>query len=170
MDLTELIERRRAGRSYQGLADASGLTKQAWQPYVKSEARYGSRRVPEPATILGMARALDVDVETIMLAIGETIGVIPRGRKRPALLDALPPHETLELLEAEDVNTIVQFIHLLASLRADAAARAALPTPAPRKGARRPAAPRVAKARENSDPVDAEHHMPALEAVARVGA
>jgi transcriptional regulator with XRE-family HTH domain len=170
VDLSELIERRRAGRSYQRLADASGLTKQAWQPYVKTEGRYGSRRVPEPQTILGMARALDVDVETIMLAIGETIGVLPRDRKRPALLDALPPHETLELLEEEDVATIVRFIHLLAGLRADAAARAAAAVPAPAaRRASRAAAPRVARARESADAsVDAESHTPTLAAVAAV--
>lgn len=148
MDLTQLIEDRRAGRSYQQLAEASGLTKQAWQPYIKVESRYGSRRVPEPATILGMAQALDVDPETIMLAIGETIGVIPRDRVRPALLDALPPHETLALLERDDVETIVRFIHLLAGLRADAAARAAAAAapavaPAPRRS-RRPVVPCIA--------------------------
>lgn len=170
MDLTELIERRRAGRSYAKLAEASGMTKQAWQPYVKTEGRYGSRRVPEPSTILGMARALDVDVETIMLAIGETIGVIPPGRSRPALLDALPPHDVLEQLEEEDVATIVRFVHLLAGLRADAAARAAAVVPAPAsRRASRAAAPRVAHARESAGAsVDAESHTPTLAAVAAV--
>lgn len=132
MDLQELIDSRRGARSLQGLADDSGMTKQTWQTHVNPPPGSG-RRIPEAATILAMAHALHVDPETVLLAIGETLGVLPRDRRRPALLDALPPHALLELLTADDVQTVVQLVNLLVGLRTEVA----VPTQARRPGARR---------------------------------
>jgi hypothetical protein len=115
VDLRTLIERCRGDRSLQDLADDSGLSKPTWQTHAQpSDPGKFGRRIPDTDTILGMVKGLRVDPAEVMLAIGETLGVIPPNRPRPELLELLPPVEVLNRLSREDVDTIVRLIGLLA--------------------------------------------------------
>ena len=72
--LAELIAEHRRGRDNKQLEAAAGgqPTDQGWW-----DLRKGTRRsaFPLPETLRGVARALDVSVELVILAAGETLGL-----------------------------------------------------------------------------------------------
>lgn len=113
MTLQQLIAARRGRRSLQELADDSGTPKQTWATHA-NPAEGGGRRIPEADTILAIARGLDVDPQEVVLAIGETLRVIPSGRRRPDLLAQLPPWDVLDRLTPKDIATIRNMVRLLA--------------------------------------------------------
>jgi transcriptional regulator with XRE-family HTH domain len=113
VDLQTLIARKGGGRSYRELAIASGLTKQTIATNAKPSPSTG-QRFPTAATMLGLARGLDVDPESVGLAVLETMGVIAPDRARPPLLLMLPPREVLARLTPDDVDTVVRLVNLLA--------------------------------------------------------
>jgi hypothetical protein len=99
------------------------MVKQTWATHANPPEGAG-RRLPEAETILGIAKGLDVDPEAVILAIGETMGVLPPEHARPALLALLPPADVLDRLTPEDVDTVVRLVTLLA-------ARARVPAASP---------------------------------------
>lgn len=126
MDLQTLIATRRGDRSYQDLADISGMPKATWGSHASPREDIG-RRLPDTDTIRGIARGLDVDVEVVYRAMGVTMGILKDDPDRPPLLDLLPPRDVLARLTPEDVDTVVRLVRLLAD-------RSPVPAQGPRGG------------------------------------
>lgn len=93
--------RKTRGWSYRTLAERSNgiVSHQRWQQLGTAERL---KEFPEPRTITAMAEALDVDVTTVVLALGKTIGLDVR--PSPAASDLLPPEA--DLLTAEQREAI----------------------------------------------------------------
>jgi hypothetical protein len=139
VDLQTLIAANLRGRSYRELGDDCGLKKQTIAQNAKPTPTAG-QRFPTARTMRGLARGLDVDPESVGLAVLETMGVVPADRGRPALLACLPPTETLARLTPEDVDTVVRFVNLLADRQA---ARTLTAVPAASPGASQAVGERV---------------------------
>jgi hypothetical protein len=110
MDLQELVEANRRGRSLGQLARDSGLAKQVWAYLVTPDAY--SRRMPEQPTVPKIAHALGVQPGAIMDAIKESWGFADAAS--PSVLEQnLPGREILDRLTVEDVEVIRRMIVLL---------------------------------------------------------
>lgn len=114
MDLATLINTTRSarGQSLQDLADLSDMSRQTWHVHANPKPR-DARRIPDRATILNMAKGLHVDTRAIMLAIGETLDVIPPDQATPALVLSLPPWEVLDRLSPRDIGAVLNLIWVL---------------------------------------------------------
>lgn len=113
MDLAGLIKAFKGDRSYAALARDSGdvLNAAAWQQYGS-----GSRKVielPKPATIAGMAKALGVSQQTVLLAAMASCPHMDNPDER-SLLAACLPAGTDRLTEAQ-VAWLVAGVRLLLS-------------------------------------------------------
>lgn len=71
MNLQTLIETRRQGHSYRQLANNSGLNASR----INSLVTKPLTAYPTPATIRGLAQAIDTPIKTIIEAISETLGL-----------------------------------------------------------------------------------------------
>lgn len=73
--LGQLIQTRRAGRSYERLAADSGNRPKlsAWQQWGKGSAR---TLLPEPDSIRGMALALGVSHTDVLMAAARSVGLV----------------------------------------------------------------------------------------------
>ncbi|PJE23635.1 MAG: hypothetical protein CK431_10285 [Mycobacterium sp.] len=89
LSLQDLIRTLKGDRTYAGLEEASGgvVKAQRWNQIVN-----GIRisEFPEPRTINAMARALNVNVEVIVLAFARAVGLDVQ-RHRSVFADLLPP-------------------------------------------------------------------------------
>jgi transcriptional regulator with XRE-family HTH domain len=114
VDLATLINTTRSarGQSLQDLADLSDMHKQTWHVHANPKPR-DARRIPDRATILKLAKGLRVDPRAIMLAIGETLEVIPPDEATPALILSLPPWEVLDRLSPRDIGAVLNLIWVL---------------------------------------------------------
>ena len=111
MDLAELIRVTRAGRTYDQLErDGGGQIGAArWQQIAKG----GLNTFPTPATVVAISNALGVSHETVLLAIGTSLGLDSRRRSR--LVDLIP--DTAADLPDHCVTAILSTVRSMCALQ-----------------------------------------------------
>lgn len=107
VNIRELIESARRGRSYDALAKAHPESpgRQFWHQIATQD----QQTFPKPATIRGIAGALQVPQSTVVLAWAESLGVPMRADSRLAMM--LPPE--VDRLTDADIATILSVIRQL---------------------------------------------------------
>lgn len=107
MNLRELIATHRHHRTYTQLEHDGGNTLGAarWAQLATGELR----GFPSPQSLRCIARALDVTDETVLFAVGTSLGIT--GHHRPRLADLLP--EQSDTLTDQSVAAVIHVVRAL---------------------------------------------------------
>lgn len=110
MDLTQLITAHRRGRTYLELEAATGgrVTRQRWQQLATAQPR----AFPNPDTIIALAAGLGVPERTVLLAVGESLGLRTGDKRR--LCDRIP--EKADQLPTAAIAAILASVNAMISL------------------------------------------------------